>query len=365
MSNNLESLKNKLSSNGLTVLTDHELAPYTTWKIGGKADLFIHVRTTDQLVFAVNTAKELDVNYTILGWGSNVLISDKGIRGLVIKNSAQEIIIKGETNEIIKTDNKIEARLQVVDKKNYYDFSDLDYDESSYPTVEVSVASGTYLPYLINTLIDKGVTGLQWFSGIPGTIGGAVFNNIHGGNRFIGEFVKSVDVLTEVGERKILDKSELSLDYDYSVFHTNHDVILGVNLLLHLGDKNRAKNTSIAWATRKRLQPPNSAGCCFQNLDKSVQESLNLESNSWGYIIDKVLNLKGYTVGKAMVSPKHAAFIETQKGAKASDILNIFDKIYPESYKKLKITPRNEIFFLGFEASEVERFTKPRQDSDL
>lgn len=356
MTEKLDKLKNDLQERGLVCSKDTPLAKYTTLKIGGNADLFTNITTSDDLIYAVQKAQEYQIPYTVLGWGSNVLISDKGIRGLVIKNSSKEITIDDSSHAIERETIKPEARLQTVDSENYYSFEDLDYDESGFPIVSVKVDSGVYLPYLINILIGKGITGLQWFAGIPGTVGGAVFNNIHGGSHFFSEYVESVDVLTQDGEVKELLKEQLDFGYDYSLFHTNKDTIITVKLLLRLGDKNRARETSIAWATRKRLQPSNSAGCCFQNLDQGTQTQLSLESNSWGYIIDKILNLKGYQVGNAKISEKHAAFIETQSGATAADVLAIFEKIHTDSKDKLGITPKAEIFFLGFADSEVEKY---------
>lgn len=361
--NNLNKLKSELEKINSTVKLDEPLAKYTTWRIGGPADMFFQANTINELSSAVKTANELNIPYTILGWGSNVLISDKGIRGLVIKNASKEIEIKANSETHFPSVKEIEARLNVVDKDKYYNFDDLDYDESNSPTIEVNVASGVYLPYLINITIDKGITGLQWFAGIPGTVGGAVYNNIHGGTRFFSEVVKSVYVLNEEGEFITLSKNELEFDYDYSIFHNNNDVILSVNLILREGDKNRARETSIAWATRKRLQPANSAGCCFQNIEKTVQSELKLESNSWGYIIDKILGLKGKQIGNAKISEKHAAFIETQPGASSDDVLGLFEIIYEESKKKLGITPRTEIFFLGFEESEVNKYSSTKHES--
>jgi len=353
---NLEFLEKTLTERGLDCKVNHELAAYTTWKIGGKADLFIKVNSSDDLLFALYEAQKHKVPYTILGWGSNVLISDEGIRGLVIKNAGREIKINDEkTTETIEA-KEPKARLQEVDKDNYYSFQDLDYDESSFPSVEVEVDSGAYLPYLINILIDKGITGLQWFAGIPGTAGGAVYNNIHGGSHFFSEYVKSVTALNENGDLIEYSKDQMGFDYDYSIFHNNNDAIISVKLILRRGDKEKARKTSIAWATRKRLQPANSAGCTFQNVDLETQQQYNLESNSWGYIIDKILNFKGYQVGKARISQKHAAFIETEQGAKASDVLAIFEKVHTESQNKLGIVPKAEIFFLGFNEEEISKY---------
>lgn len=358
MSESLTKLKQDLDDRSISYKEDHELARYTTWKVGGPADIFVTTYTNDDLQFIIKSAIKNTIPYTILGGGSNVLISDNGIRGIVIRNMARNITIANTIYKQPKTPNEkvLQARLVQVHKEDYYSFEDLDFDESHYPTIQVQADSGVYLAYLIHFLINKGVTGLQWFSGIPGTLGGAVFNNIHGGSHFFSEYVNIVTALNAKGEIVKYFNNDLNFDYDYSIFHKNDDVILTVDLILRKGDKEKAQKASMAWTDRKRLQPSNSAGCCFQNIDIETQEKLNVESNSWGYIIDKILNLKGYKIGGAHISEKHAAFIETVPPVKASDILEIFDKVYLESKKRLGIVPKPEIFFLGFKPSEVSKY---------
>lgn len=354
---NIELLKDTLRDKGIEYKIDHDLAPYTTWKIGGKADLFVTTNSRENLLFILTNAQKHKIPYTIIGWGSNILISDEGITGLVIRNTSKRIEINNNGKVETIDSNKPEVHLQEVDTQNYYSFKDLDYDESEFPLIEVEVDSGVSLPYLINTLIDKGITGLQWFAGIPGTVGGAVYNNIHGGSYFISEYVKSVLALDDKGHTINYSPDKLDFDYDYSIFHTNNDAIISIKLLLRLGNKERARQTYISWMTRKRIQPSNSAGCILQNIDADTQKKYNLESNSWGYIIDKVLNLKGYRVGKAHISHKHAAFIETEQGAKATDILKILEKIHTESQKQLGIIPtKSEIIFLGFKENEISKY---------
>ena len=200
------------------------------------------------------------------------------------------------------------------------------------------------------------MTGLQWFSGIPGTIGGAVFNNIHGGSHFMEEYIDEAEVLTQDGQVKTISHEQMNFDYDYSRFHNSGEVILTVKLCLYKGDEEKAKKASVLWATKKKLQPHNTAGCCFQNVLPAEQKKLKLASNSWGFIIDKILGLKGKRIGGAEISPKHAAFIENRGGATAADVLGLFELIYSSAKEKLGITPKPELIFLGFEKKEIERF---------
>jgi UDP-N-acetylmuramate dehydrogenase len=331
------------------------LAGYTTWKIGGPAEYFVEAADTVQLSKILEIASAANLPVTVLGWGSNVLIADAGIKGLVIRNKSQNFSVNGPCQlEHAKT--RSVARLEQVDKDNYYSFSDLDYDESAAERISVTADSGITLSYLNNQLISQGVTGLQWFAGIPGTLGGAVYNNIHGGSHFMEEFVETVSAIDHSGQLHTYKQKELQFDYDLSRFHSSAETILTVDLCLFKGDKDRATKTSAAWATKKKLQPRVSAGCCFQNISKDQQLDLKLESNSWGYIIDQILHLKGKTSGDAVISPKHAAFIENTGQAKAQDVLNLFSMIYDSSEAKLGIKPKPEIVFLGFSQDQISRF---------
>jgi UDP-N-acetylmuramate dehydrogenase len=179
------------------------LVPYTTLGIGGPADLFFEAGSASEIVQAVTAARELGVPVTMLGGGSNVLVSDAGIRGLVIHNRAKKFRVLSDTLEGVTETGKNDVRHRWQPDTNKgtfkYDFKDLDYDESGYARVDVAMESGTDLLFAANQLMNRGITGLQWYAGIPGTVGGAVFNNIHGGSHFIHEVLRSVKILTSDG----------------------------------------------------------------------------------------------------------------------------------------------------------------------
>lgn len=348
---------------------DHEtqvvLAPFTTWKIGGPADILVRLRDKTQLTKLLELAQQFNIPVTYLGGGSNVLISDQGIRGLVIKNELTGIKIDSQVQTIdpgaaVNNDqtNQPAARLVQLDTQEYYDFSKLDYDESDTRPVKVTIATGTVLAYANNYLIQNGITGLQWFAGIPGTIGGAVYNNIHGGSHFFSELVESISAIDQDGKERTILNADLGFDYDFSNLQTQNILVTEVNLQMHFGDKERAAKTSQAWAQSKReKQPFNSAGCCFKNLGEQEMNKLQLSSNSWGYVIDKVLGLKGKIVGGAQISNKHAAFIENIGNATAADVISLLDMVYAASEQKLQgITPKTEIFFLGFPKDQISKF---------
>lgn len=329
-------------------LKDESLAPYTTLRIGGKSDYFFRATTEKQLVDTVREAYRKGMPVTILGWGSNVLISDRGIRGLVIKNETSEIKVGKAL--VAKRAKKTDTPRWHGDKDRgtfKYEFSDLDYDESDAPRVKVTLSSGFPLPKAINELLSQGVTGLQWFARIPGTIGGAVHNNIHGGTRFFSEFVDSVEVVNSVGEIRKLNAKELGLAYDKSRFHDSGEIIVSVTLNLFRGDEEKARAVAFEWAKRKSLQPPRSAGCTFKNISNEDKARLDFPTTSVGYIVEHVLGMGGYKVGDAAVSTAHHNFIINVGKATAKDYLTVLREIQKRAKEKLGIELEPEIILLG------------------
>jgi len=162
------------------------LSHHTTLGIGGPADILFSAVSTDDLISAVRHARELRIPVTILGNDSNMLVADSGIRGLVIENKDDTVTIHETPQKGMRRKKHIPPRWNSdkIQGTFQYEFADLDYDESNVPTITVDVDSGVRLPSLMWSLFQEGITGLQWFSDIPGTIGGAVFNNIHGGTHF-------------------------------------------------------------------------------------------------------------------------------------------------------------------------------------
>ncbi len=216
---------------------DEPLSAHTTLGIGGKADLFYITESSGDLVKAVRLARSFQVPVTVIGGGSNILVGDAGVRGLTIKNKSKKITVhkEGKIHALLR--GVVGARWMRSTKGSLKgDFTDINYDERDKPDVEVVLDSGVNLQVAMAQLFDQGVTGLQWYSRIPGTIGGAVYNNIHGGTHTFAEIVKKVVILDKHGGVKTIAGKNLRLGYDHSRFHESGEIILEVTLVLKAGD---------------------------------------------------------------------------------------------------------------------------------
>ena len=221
--------------------TNIPLAPFTTLKIGGPAEYLKIVTKQSELFSALKfVSKQIEdcslkiKDFHLLGLGSNCLISDSGLI-----NKASKIKIKNEDSRLKIEDFSVTyTQRKENDPEIYLDFSKIDYDESSLPTQEVVITSGTPLPYTINYLLSQGLTGLQWFAYIPGTIGGAVYQNIHGGKYHFSDYLVSVKVFNlNTGKTEIFKKSDLTWQYETSFFQQHPElVVLSVRLRLFQGD---------------------------------------------------------------------------------------------------------------------------------
>src|SRR3989344_1607092 len=344
---------------------NESLANHTFLKIGGLADIFYEAETTEEFKKAVIEARKLNIPITILGDGSNVLISDEGIRGLVLIDRSDKIEILGERTEKIElqTFKKPVYRWESDDKVGTfkYEFKDLDYDASENPRVRVKMDSGVNLPKATDFLLEKGITGFQWYAGIPGTIGGAIFNNIHGGTHFISEVVDTVTVLDLQGGIHTLNIEDLGVDYDKSRFQETGEIILDATFLLYKGDVEKAKYVRYELAKRKSLQPRNAPGCAFHNLTQGQKEKLGIPTTSIGFVIEHLLKMTGFKIGDATISKDHHNFIVNEGKATAKDYLAVMKIIYKKAKKELGIELVPEVFLLGFEEKEIKEFRHPRQ----
>jgi len=344
MSDFENALQNKFKEK---ILKDELLSKHTTMGVGGPAQFFVSIENTQELLFAIKLARRYQIPFFILGKGSNVIISDLGLKGLVIVNN----ILSFELLNDYKTKVKpilVEARHENVDKSLEIEKYGLSWDENS--SIQfIKVGSGWKLLVLINKLIELGLTGLEWFYGIAGSVGGAVYMNVHGGaHQFFSNFLTELEVINENSEIEKLDVGQLEFDYDYSLFHKRKLIITNVILKLHKGNKLKATRVINEWGREKIIkQPQRSSGCMFQNLPIKKQKELNLPTPSMGYIIDEVLDLAGTKIGGAMISKRHSAFIENLGNAKACDIKALVDLIKSKTNEKYGFKPKLEVEFIG------------------
>jgi len=277
---------------------DQLLAPYTTFKIGGPADWFCEAFSEKELLEAVKFAQEKKLPYFILGGGSNVLVSDLGFRGVVIKM---------DNGEWIMDNGKITA------------------------------GAGITLDKLVNIATENSLSDLEFAAGIHGTLGGAVVGNAGAWQESFGDKVERVKILDENGQIKWLNHDECQFAYRQSRFKKSKEIVLEVELNLKRGDKDEIESEMAINLKKRGGQPKEpSAGSIF----------VNPKPQSAGDLIEKC-GLKGKQIGEAKISEKHANFIVNLGGAKAQDVLKLIALAREEVKKKFDLNLKTEIIFLG------------------
>lgn len=292
---------------------DEVLAPYTTFKIGGPADLFYEAESADDLARALLATREQGVPCFLLGLGANILVGDRGFRGLVIRNRARRIEVLPEL-----------ARLRAE--------------------------SGAVVhPDLIDTAIAHGLSGLEHYVGIPSTVGGALWQNLHflspaparERTMFIAEVTHEAEILTASGERRTVGVDYFEFGYDQSVLHHRPDVVLAATFQLTPEEPERMRRIAaenLAW--RRERHPPldtePSAGSIFQKI----------QGIGAGRLIDEC-GLKGAVVGGAMVTPRHANILINRGGATAADVRALIAHIQEVVEAKTGYRLQPEISFIG------------------
>jgi UDP-N-acetylmuramate dehydrogenase len=262
---------------------DVPLAPYTTFRIGGPADLLYDATSADDLANAVLAARRAGVPHFLLGLGANILVGDRGFRGVVIRNVA--------------TAHRFEGAC-------------------------LRAESGAVVQDLILESVGRGLSGLEHYIGIPSTVGGAVWQNLHflspaperERTMFIAEVVESCELLTEEGERRVVGADYMRFGYDTSVLHHRRDVALAVTFRLTPGDRDRLtrilqENLSWRGARHPWLAIHPSAGSIFKKI----------EGEGAGRLIDQC-GLKGFRIGDALISWIHANIIVNAGQATAGDV---------------------------------------------
>ena len=269
--------------NGLEeiVETDYPLAKRTWYGLGGAADYFIRPKTVEQLKEVVRRCTQNNIRVYAMGFGSNLLINDDGLRGAVIKLEAEQ-------------------------------FAQIEFDG-----VEVTAWAGAELSKLVLTCVEKGLSGIEALTGIPGSVGGAVKMNA-GGN--FGDFGSAVETVTLMdNDGNVFEKSKPELVFDYRRTNITAKFILSARLKLNESDSEQIMRTvKEIWIYKKNNQPLNTknSGCIFRNP----------QGGSAGALIDRA-GLKGLRIGGAVVSEKHANFIIAEKGCTSSDVMKLIETI--------------------------------------
>lgn len=336
---------------GMFISENQSLSAHNTLHLGGNAELFAIATKQSELFDLLKFLyRHPDLPYTILGSGSNVVISDEGLPGLTIVNKASKIDVHPRIHEPDSTFKVTYAQRNENEPQKYLDFSKLDYDESGLPYQEVTIQAGTPLPFAITQLISAGLTGLQWFGYIPGTVGGAVYQNIHGGSYHFSDYTDTIKVFNlKTGKTELLKKDKLNWKYETSIFQKNpHLIILSVTLKLFRGDTASAMEVYRSWIAQKsKVQSMSSPGSAFANPSLETCQKIWGEQKSTGWIIDHELSLKGFSIGGAKISDEHSNFFINTGTATATDFYNLVRYVQDKVREKFGFELIPEIKFLG------------------
>lgn len=303
------------------------LAPFTTFKIGGPAEFFYEALTPQAFAAAVIQGRELGLTVTVLGGGTNILIGDHGIRGLVIKNSTGAISIRG-----------MKARLRAGEKTG---------------SVFVEADSGVLFNKLVRFTIDEGLGGIESHLGLPGTVGGAIYMNSKWTKpvRYVGDVVYQATILTPKNETLIVDRSYFRFGYDSCVIQKTGDIVLIVVFALTPGQKEtlwKTANESIQYRRVSQPQGVKSPGCTFRNLSQAEAIAISTPNHttSAGFLVDHA-GLKGVSVGDAQISPVHGNFIINTGHATASDVVTLIELARRKVKEQFGVELVEEIVRLG------------------
>jgi UDP-N-acetylmuramate dehydrogenase len=287
------------------------LAPYTTFRIGGPADVLFDARTADELATAISTARQAGIPWFVLGLGANVLIGDRGIRGLVIRNAAAAHTIS--------------------------------------PEGKLWTESGAVMQDLVLDTVRAGWSGLEHYIGIPSTVGGALWQNLHflspaperERTMFIAEVFERCEILAEEGDRKVVDAGYIKFGYDDTVFHHRRDVVLSATFQLTKADPARLHQIlqeNLSWRGSRHpwLQVHPSAGSIFKKI----------EGVGAGRLIDQC-GLKGFRVGDAQISHIHANILVNLGHATAADVRALVAHAQAAVKERFGYELQPEVGFIG------------------
>jgi UDP-N-acetylmuramate dehydrogenase len=288
------------------------LAPYTTFRIGGPADYFVEARDEGEILEALRLARSAKIATTVIGGGSNLLVADEGVRGLVLR-------IHGGAVE------RVSERLARAD-------------------------AGVTLNALVRWAGSRGLAGLEAWAGTPGTVGGALSGNAHFGGRLIGDIVDRVRVVSASGSILDIPGVDMAFGYNRSRLRVSGEILLWAVFVLEPGSEpsELRRVAQVSLARRRQTQPISlaTAGCVFRNPDPSVDPVPAGVPASAGALIDEA-GLKGRRIGGASVSTLHGNFIVNDGGARAADVLALIRVCQREVWERFGVRLREEIVLLG------------------
>lgn len=302
-------LEQRLGAGRVTV--GAPLAPLTTFKVGGAADLLVEAKSEDELVAAVAIARQAGVVVTPLGGGSNVLIGDGGIRGLVVLVRDRSVGREDSTG--------------------------------------VRAGAGLTINGLVRWLVGQGLAGLEAWAGTPGTVGGALHGNAHFRGVDIGDLVREVRVLDREGAVRALPAAAMAFGYDRSRLQTSGEIAVSAVFTVTTGQPEALRAVARgSLAYRKRTQPLDvpSAGCIFQNPDPARDRVPDGIPWSAGALVDRA-GLKGAREGGAQVSPLHGNFIVRDGAGTAREIRALVARCQQGVVERFGVRLREEIVYLG------------------
>lgn len=286
------------------ILLKEPMKNHTSFRIGGPADMLVLPKSKNEVVHILNTGNELSIPVFVMGNGSNLLVRDKGIRGIVLKIS----------------DN----------------YSNVHIDGPN-----IKAQSGILMSSISRMAVKNGLKGLEFASGIPGTLGGAVTMNAGAYGGEIKDTIKSVVSIDNMGKDHLLDLKGLEFGYRTSCIQANKLIVLEVNLELEYGDREQSKEIMADLARRRREKQPltyPSAGSTFKR--------------PVGYYAGKLIQdcgLKGLRVGDAQISELHAGFIINLGNATAKDVIELIESVQTIIFDKYGVEMIPEVRVLGEE----------------
>lgn len=308
------------------ILTEEPMAKHTTFQIGGPADFLLLPETVSQIVAILRLCQKEGIPFYVIGNGSNLLVSDEGFRGIIIKldqafsNITVEEADTSETESMTKTAADGEAPEK---SKRYL----------------IRAQAGVMLSKLANRAMEEGLTGLEFASGIPGTLGGAVTMNAGAYNGEIKQSILSATVADREGNVKTLNRDELKLGYRKSIIQEKNYIVLEAVFCLKSGNKEEIQETMRDYNTRRRDKQPleyPSAGSTFKRPEGHYAGKLIMDAG-----------LRGYRLGNAQVSHKHCGFVINTGGATAVQVRALMSHVIETVYNKYGVMLEPEVRFLG------------------